>query len=50
MPNILDYLKSRTGQPEDEQALTRYANELTGEDDPDLISAAETLIRQRTEE
>ena len=31
----------------DEQALTRYANELTGADDPDLLSAAETLIKQR---
>lgn len=31
----------------DEQALTRYANELTGQNDPDLISAAETLIKQR---
>lgn len=34
----------------DEEALTRYANELTGADDPDLISAAETLIKQRMEE
>ena len=34
----------------DEDALTRYANELTGADDPDLISAAETLIKQRMEE
>lgn len=33
--------------PTDEQALTRYANELTGADDPDLLSAAETLIKQR---
>lgn len=31
----------------EEEALTRYANELTGADDPDLISAAETLIKQR---
>ena len=30
-----------------QQALTRYANELTGADDPDLLSAAETLIKQR---
>ena len=41
-------------EPIDEQeqaeALTRYANELTGHDDHDLISAAETLIRQRMEE
>jgi len=34
----------------DEEALTRYANSLTGEDDPDLISAAETLIEQRIKE
>lgn len=33
-----------------EEAITRYANELTGADDPDLISAAETLIKQRMEE
>ena len=31
----------------EEAALTRYANELTGADDPDLISAAETLITDR---
>jgi hypothetical protein len=41
-------------EPIDEQeqaeALTRYANELTGQNDPDLISAAETLIKQRTKE
>lgn len=36
--------------PTDEEALTRYANELTGASDPDLISAAETLIKQRMEE
>ena len=35
---------------EDEQALTRYANSRTGADDPDLISAAETLIEQRIKE
>ena len=34
----------------DEEALTRYANELTGQNDPDLISAAETLIEQRIKE
>lgn len=34
----------------DEKALTRYANELTGAEDPDLVSAAETLIQQRMEE
>ena len=31
----------------DEEALTRYANSITGASDPDLISAAETLIEQR---
>jgi hypothetical protein len=31
----------------DEEALTRYANALTGANDPDLLSAAETLIKQR---
>jgi len=35
---------------EDEQALTRYANSITGASDPDLISAAETLIEQRIKE
>ena len=34
----------------DEEALTRYANTLTGADDPDLISAAETLITDRIKE
>ena len=34
----------------DEEALTRYANELTGASDPDLISAAETLITDRIKE
>ena len=36
--------------PTDEEALTRYANELTGASDPDLISAAETLLEQRIKE
>ena len=36
--------------PTDEEALTRYANSLTGANDPDLISAAETLIEQRIKE
>lgn len=36
--------------PTDEEALTRYANELTGANDPDLISAAETLITDRIKE
>ena len=34
----------------DEEALTRYANTLTGASDPDLISAAETLLEQRIKE
>jgi len=34
----------------DEEALTRYANSITGADDPDLISAAETLITDRIKE
>ena len=34
----------------DEEALTRYVNTLTGANDPDLISAAETLIEQRIKE
>ena len=35
---------------EEEQALTRYANTLTGANDHDLISATETLIQQRMED
>ena len=38
------------GEPTAEEALTRYANELTGANDPDLISAAETLITDRIKE
>ena len=34
----------------DEEALTRYANSLTGANDPDLISAAETLITKLSKE
>ena len=34
----------------DEEALTRYANALTGANDTDLISAAETLITERIKE
>ena len=34
----------------EEEALTRYANTLTGANDPDLISAAETLITERIKE
>ncbi|MBQ4447437.1 MAG: hypothetical protein II897_04000 [Clostridia bacterium] len=35
---------------EEEKALTRYANELTGENDRDLVSATESLITKFTEE
>ena len=34
----------------EEEALTRYANSITGANDPDLISAAETLITDRIKE
>lgn len=34
----------------DEEALTRYANTLTGANDKNLISAAETLIEQKIKE
>lgn len=40
----------KTTSPDAEAALTRYANELTGASDTDLISAAETLIEQRIKE
>ena len=33
----------------DEEALTRYANSLTGANDPDILSAAETLIGRYSE-
>lgn len=36
--------------PDADEALTRYANELTGQNDPDLISVAETLITERIKE
>lgn len=36
-------------EPTPDEALTRYANELTGENDPDLVSASETLITKFTE-
>ncbi len=39
-----------TPPPDAEAALTRYANTLTSANDPDLISAAETLIEQRIKE
>ena len=34
----------------DEEALTRFSNTITGANDPDLISAAETLITDRIKE
>ena len=34
----------------DEEALTRYANSITGASDPDLISAAETMITKLARE
>lgn len=37
-------------EQEQAEALTRYANELTGADDPDLISAAETMIAKLSKE
>lgn len=37
-------------EQEQAEALTRYANTLTGANDPDLISAAETLITERIKE
>lgn len=37
-------------EQEQAEALTRYANNLTGADAPNLISAAETLIEQRIKE
>ena len=37
-------------EEEQAEALTRYANTLTGQNDPDIISAAETLIEQRIKE
>ena len=33
----------------EESALVRYANEVTGVDNPDLMSAAETMLKQLTE-
>lgn len=37
-------------EQEQAEALTRYANSITGANDPDLISAAETLITDRIKE
>ena len=36
--------------PTEEQALTRYANSITGADDQTLIEAAETLITEKIKE
>lgn len=33
----------------EESALVRYANEVTGVDNPDLMSAAETMLKRLTE-
>lgn len=35
---------------EQAEALTRYANELTGQNDPDLLPAAETMITKLSKE
>ena len=35
---------------EEEQALTRYANELTGADDQTLVEATETMITKLARE
>ena len=35
---------------EQAEALTRYANSITGQNAPDLISAAETLILEKIKE
>ena len=37
-------------EPTDEEALTRYANTITGASDHTLVEAAETLIEQRIKE
>lgn len=42
-------IEDAAASPE-EEALTWYANELTGADDPDLVSAAETLVTKLSEE
>lgn len=49
-PNWNEVLYVEPDEPAEEEALTRYANELTGEHDPDLVSATETLIIKFTEE
>ena len=46
--NEIEYVEP--DEPTADEALTRYANELTGENDPDLVSATETLIIKFTEE
>jgi hypothetical protein len=46
--NEVEYVEP--DKPAEEEALTRYANELTGKNDPDLVSATESLINKFTEE
>ena len=36
--------------PTAEEALTRYTNSITGANDPDLLSAAETMITKLARE
>ena len=45
-----DIMPDDGGATEEERALTRYANELTGESDADLVSATESLITKFAEE
>ena len=47
--NEIEYIDPSDMPPADE-SLTRYANELTGKNDPDLVSATESLITKFTEE
>ena len=39
-----------SSEPTEDEALTRYSNELTGKNDPDIVRATETLITKLTEE
>lgn len=45
-----EYMPAEPKPLTEEEAITRYANSVTGASDPDLISAAETLIEQRIKE
>lgn len=48
---VAEWREIPDGEPiTDEKAITRYANSLTGQNNPDLISAAETLITDRIKE